>query len=153
MYTQQIHDICYMQRTYARYLQNTVFPDTFFCSLCCLTNCRDDHSKYFCSLWMGTCCSNAQCHNGVGKEREYGPELLQGSDEMLWKKQCCKSGRGERQARRWECGEDKSRPQEIQSTGASEGVKVIKSASSVGSHALPLLPMVLVTPRKEPSSA
>ena len=30
-------------------------------------------------------------------EREYGPALLQQSDETLGKKQCCKSGRGEPQ--------------------------------------------------------
>lgn len=98
-----------------------------------------------------------QCHNRVGKdslkESMYGPKLLQQSDEMLWRKRCCKSGRGEPQARRWEYGEDKSRPQETLSAGASEGVKGTKSASSVGSCALPLLPMVLVTLRKEPGSA
>lgn len=60
-------------------------------------------------------------------EREYGPKLLQLSDEMLCKKRCCKSGRGKPQARRWERGEDESRPQETQSAGTSEGVKVIKS--------------------------
>lgn len=31
-------------------------------------------------------------------ESEHGPKLLQQADEMLWKKQCCKSGRGEQQA-------------------------------------------------------
>lgn len=77
-------------------------------------------------------------------EREYGPELLQKSDEMLWKKQCCKAGRGELQAQHWDCREDKSSPQETQ----SGHVKVRKSASSVGSCAAPLL---LVTLRKEPS--
>lgn len=65
---------------------------------------------------MGTRCSKMQCHNGVGKdslkESTYGPKLPQQSDEMLWKKQCCKSGRGELQAQRWERGGDESRPRE-----------------------------------------
>lgn len=77
-----------------------------------------------------------QYHKGVGKgslkESVYGPELLQQPDETLWKKRCCKSGRGEPEARHWDCGEDESRLQETWSAGASAGVKVTKSALKYG---------------------
>jgi len=61
-------------------------------------------------------------------ERQNRPELLQQSVEMLWKKRCCKSDRGETLIPRWESGEDKARPSATSAAGAPVSGKVTKSA-------------------------